>query len=69
MPYISTIADYMLHIARLNLCTPSEILTSMHKVDCSIIIKQAHQVLYKYGNAKERRLAHAYLATHEAKIS
>ena len=69
MPYISTIADYMLFIARLNLCTPSEILTSMHKVDCSTITKQAHQVLYKYGNTKERRLAHAYLATHQTEIS
>ena len=69
MPHISTIADYMLFIARLNLCTPSEILISMHKVDKDTIIKQAHQVLYKHGNTKERRLAHAYLATQETKIS
>ncbi len=67
MPYISTIADYMVHIARLNLCTPSEIITAMHKVDCATVTKQAHQVLYAHGNAKERRLAHAYLAANETK--
>ena len=61
MPTINTIADYMTAIARINLCTPTNILTTTHNQPESTIRLQAYQILAHYGTPKEMKFARGWL--------
>ena len=69
MPNIDSIADYMVALARLNLDSPSNVLTTMHQESAQTIRRQAHEVLARHGTPKEKRVSAAWLALHTTEIS
>ncbi len=64
MPKVETVADYIVYVARLNLCTPTNILEVTNNSSSEVLIKQAHQVLYSHGTPKERSHAEGWLRRH-----
>ena len=68
MPTINTIADYMVAVARLNLCTPTNILQTTHNDPESVIRLQAYKILASYGTPKEMKFAIAWLKRLEDEI-
>ena len=64
MPVVNTVADYIVYVARLNLCTPTNILELVNNSTGDVLIKQAHQVLYSHGTLKERDYAEGWLRKH-----
>ncbi len=69
MPTITTIAEYMTAIARINLATPTNILVTTHKEPESLIRLQAYKILATYGTPKEMKFAMAWLRGLQQEIS